>query len=129
MPESVKFSNFHIEMGLTHLQQQRSLHSLEGELTKRILLQQGVTQGEVGSPYFFILAVELSLIKINNTKLIQGINYAINLYQERPKVPKKMCGIFKHFARISDLQCNVEKTAVIPIGGRYESWHKRQGMS
>ena len=28
------------------------------------------------SPYIFILAVELLLIKINNTKLIQGINYA-----------------------------------------------------
>ena len=26
----------------------------------------------------------------------------------------------KHFARISGLQCNWEKTAVIPIGGKYD---------
>ena len=49
---------------------------LGGELTKRILLEQGVPQGDVVSPYIFILAAELFLIKINNTKLIQGINYA-----------------------------------------------------
>ena len=49
---------------------------LGGELTKRILLEQGVPQGDVVLPYIFILAVELLLIKINNTKLIQGINYA-----------------------------------------------------
>ena len=49
---------------------------LGGELTKRILLEQGVPQDNVVSPYIFILAVELLLIKINNTKLIQGINYA-----------------------------------------------------
>ena len=48
---------------------------LGGELTKKILLEQGVPQGDVVSPYIFILAVELLLIKINNTKLIQGINY------------------------------------------------------
>ena len=63
-------------MGLTYLQQQRSPHPPLGELTKRILLEQGVPQGLVVSPYIFILAVELLLIKINKTKLIQGINYA-----------------------------------------------------
>ena len=48
---------------------------LGGELTKRILLEQGVLQGNVVLPYMFILAVELLLIKINNTQLIKGINY------------------------------------------------------
>ena len=47
-----------------------------GELTKKILLEQGVPQGDVVSPYIFILVVELLLIKIKNTKQIQGINYA-----------------------------------------------------
>ena len=37
---------------------------LRGELTKKILLEQGVPQGDVVSPYIFILAVELLLIKI-----------------------------------------------------------------
>ena len=27
----------------------------------------------------------------------------------------------KHFARISGLHCNLEKTAVIPIGGNYNT--------
>ena len=49
---------------------------LGGELSKTILLEQGVPQGDVVSPYIFILAVELLLIKINNTKLIEGITYA-----------------------------------------------------
>ena len=26
----------------------------------------------------------------------------------------------KHFARISGLRCNLEETAVIPIGGKYD---------
>ena len=49
---------------------------LRGELTKRTLLERGVPQDDLFSPYIFILAVELLLIKLNNTKLIQGINYA-----------------------------------------------------
>ena len=42
---------------------------LGGELTKVILLEQGIPKGDEVSPYIFILAVELLLIKINNTKL------------------------------------------------------------
>ena len=45
---------------------------LRGELTKKILLEQGVPQGNVVSPYVFILAVEILLIKINNTRHIKG---------------------------------------------------------
>ena len=39
---------------------------LGGELTKKILLEQGVPQGDVVSPYIFILAVEILLIKIKH---------------------------------------------------------------
>ena len=63
-------------MGLIIFLQQRSLHPPGGELNKKILLEQGVPQGDVLSPYVFILAVELSLIKINNTKLLEGITFA-----------------------------------------------------
>ena len=49
---------------------------LGGELTKKILLEQGVTQVDVILSYVLKLADVLLLIKINNTKLIQGINYA-----------------------------------------------------
>ena len=43
---------------------------LGGELTKRILLEQGVPQGDAVLTYIFKLAIELLLMKINNTKLI-----------------------------------------------------------
>ena len=49
---------------------------LGGELTKKILLEQGVPQGDVVSPYIFILAVEIFLIKIIHTKNIKEITYA-----------------------------------------------------
>ena len=73
------------------------------------------------------------LIKINNTKLIQGINYAkkesrsetfaddTSIFIKRDPTYLGRCVEFlKHFARISGLQCNLEKTAIIPIGGNYE---------
>ena len=106
---------------------------LEGDLIKRILLERRVPQGDVVSPYIFILAVELLLIKINNTKLIQGINYAqkesrsetfaddTSIFIKRDPTYLRRCIEFlKHFARISGLQCNLEKTAVIQIGGNYD---------
>ena len=55
---------------------QRSIHVLEGELAKKILLEGGVPK-ELWFLYMcFFLAVKLILIKINNTNLIDGIPYA-----------------------------------------------------
>ena len=47
-----------------------------GHLTEKIILEQGVPQGDVVSPYVFILMVEILLIKINHTANIEGINFA-----------------------------------------------------
>ena len=49
---------------------------LGGHLTECINLEQGVPQGDIISPYLFILMVEILLIKINTTKNITGITYA-----------------------------------------------------
>ena len=49
---------------------------MKGFFKERILLKQGVPQGDIISPYIFILAVEVLLIKINNTINIRGITYA-----------------------------------------------------
>ena len=38
-----------------------------------MFLEQGVPQGDVVSLYVFILAVEFLLIRINNTKLTEGV--------------------------------------------------------
>ena len=51
---------------------------LGGELTKKILLEQGHPEGDVVFPCIFILAVENLLIKVNHTKNIEGITYAKN---------------------------------------------------
>ena len=71
-------------------------------------------------------------IKINNTKLIQGIDYAQKearsetfaddisiLIRRDPTYLRRCIEFLKPFARISGLHCNLE-TAVIPIGGNYD---------
>ena len=73
------------------------------------------------------------MIKINNTKLIYGINYVqkesrsetfandISICIRRdPRYLRRCVEFLKHFARISGLQCSLEKTAVIPIVGNYD---------
>ena len=85
------------------------------------------------SLYVFILAMELLLIKINNTKLIKGITYAQKEVRSEtfaddtsicikrdPRYLRRCVEFLKHFARISGLQCNLEQNAVIPIGGNYD---------
>ena len=45
-----------------------------GHLTVKILLEQGVPQGDIISPFIFIIiAVEILLIKITNSRHIEGI--------------------------------------------------------
>ena len=47
-----------------------------GHMSNEIHLRQGVPQGDVISPYIFILMVELLLLKINYTKNLTGIIFA-----------------------------------------------------
>ena len=88
--------------------------------------EQGVPQGDVVSPYIFILAVEILLIKINHTKNLKGITYAKKesrsetfaddtsiFIQRNPEYLRECVNILKQFANISGLQCNLEKTSVL----------------
>ena len=43
---------------------------------EKITLEQGVPQGDVLSPYIFNIAVEFLLLKITNTKTIEGVKFA-----------------------------------------------------
>ena len=49
-----------------------------GNLTDPIFLEQGVPQGDIISPYLFIIMVEVLLIKITKSKNITGVVYALN---------------------------------------------------
>ena len=53
---------------------------MDGHLTEKILLEQGVPQGDIISPYIFIISVEILLIKITQSKNIKGV-----------KIGKKEC--------------------------------------
>ena len=46
---------------------------LGGHLSEKIFLRQGVPQGDVISPYIFLLVVEILSIKINDTKNLTGV--------------------------------------------------------
>ena len=50
---------------------------INGHLSSTIKLQQGVPQGDVVSPYIFLLMVEILLIKITKTKHLTG--YGVRL--------------------------------------------------
>ena len=100
-----------------------------GHLTDKIRLGQGVPQGDVISPYIFILTVEILLIKINYSKNLKGIKYAkyegrsetfaddTTIYLERSeKNLRTAINYIESFATISGLSCNLDKTCVVPCG-------------
>ena len=102
---------------------------LGGNLSKKILLEQEVPQGDVISPYIFIIAVEILLIKITYTKNLTGITFGsiegrsetfaddTTIYLERsPENLRNAVKYLQRYAAISGLQCNLDKTSVIPIG-------------
>ena len=100
-----------------------------GHLTEKIILEQGVPQGDIISPYLFIIMVEILLIKISYTKHITGITYAkhearaetfaddTTLFMERNEHNlRNATKYIQHFHEISGLACNIDKTHIIPIG-------------
>ena len=102
-------------------------------MTEKINLEQGVPQGDVISPYIFILVVEILLIKINFTSHLKGINYSktesrsetfaddTTIFLTRSSANLENCvKILKDFTNLSGLHCNIDKTNVIPIGGNFD---------
>ena len=113
----------------TFLKNREAQILLGGHLTECINLEQGVPQGDVISPYLFIMMVEILLLKITSTKNITGITYATKesraetfaddttLFMERNEENlRNVTKYIQHFHKISGLACNIEKTYVIPIG-------------
>ena len=104
-----------------------------GHLTDQIILEQGVPQGDIISPFIFILCVEILLIKITKTKHITGITYGsredrANTYADDTTFfmlrtennLRNTMKILEDFEKLSGLQCNIDKTKCVPIGGNYD---------
>ena len=105
-----------------------------GHLTDTIHLQQGVPQGDIISPYLFLIMVEVLLIKITKTKNITGVTYAlrdaraeafaddITLFMKRcPNNLKYATKYITAFHKISGLACNIDNK-VLTIANDYVSW-------
>ena len=100
-----------------------------GHLTDRILLEQGVPQGDIISPFIFIIAVEILLIKITKSRHIKGIplgkdeckgqtfadDTTLTILREEKSL-RACVRYINHFKDISGLGANIDKTMVIPIG-------------
>ena len=98
-------------------------------MSKKILFEQGVPQGNVISPYIFLLSVEILALKIKHTKNLTGITYAwrearaeifaddLSAMVERSEENlRNFTRILALFHSVSGLKCNLDKTFVVPIG-------------
>ena len=106
-----------------------------GHLTLKILLEQGVPQGDIISPFIFIIAVEILLIKITKSRHIKGIKLQTeeeiraqtladdtSLLIERCEASLKSCVKFiTKLSRISSLHANLDKTRVVPFGSNFDT--------
>ena len=102
---------------------------LGGHLSKKIFLEQGVPQGDVISPYIFLLSVEILALKIKYTKNLTEVIFAKE--EERAEIfaddlsamvlrteenLRNFSKILMLFHTVSGLKCNMDKTFVIPVG-------------
>ena len=100
-----------------------------GHLSKKIILAQGVPQGDVISPYIFLLCVEILALKVNYTKNLTGVVYAKKeahaknfaddfsaMVLRTEENLRNFSKILTLFHSVSGLKCNLDKTFVIPVG-------------
>ena len=102
---------------------------MDGHLTDKIHLEQGVPQGDIILPYSFIIAVKILLIKITKSKNIQGVRIGkkeckaqtfaddTTILIKRDKASlRASIHYIEEFKLISGLAANLDKTNVIPYG-------------
>ena len=104
-----------------------------GHLTVKILLEQAVPQGDIISPFIFIIAVEILLIKITNSRHIKGITLETDeeiraqTFADDTSLLIQRCitsllafvRYIEHFSKISGLHANLDKTKVVPFGDNF----------
>ena len=102
---------------------------MDGHLMEKIVLEQGVLQGDIISPFIFIIAVEILLIKITQKKYIKGVQIGkkeccaqtfaddTTILIKRDEESLRACiQYIEDFKSISGLAANLDKTNVIPYG-------------
>ena len=109
-----------------------------GHIPFKILLEQGVPQGDVISPFIFIRALEILLIKNTNSRHINGITLETeeeiraqtfaddtSLLIQRCIISLMACIIYSdNFSKISGLHAILGKTKVIPFGNNFNAKDK-----
>merc|ERR1711947_58051 len=98
-------------------------------LSEKFFLRQGVPQGDVISPYIFLLCVEILALKVNYTKNLTGVVFAKKegiskifaddfsaMVLRTEENLRNFSRILTLFHAVSGLKCNLDKTFVIPVG-------------
>ena len=105
---------------LLFLKKRETYLLLKGHMEEKILLEQGVPQGELLSPYIFNICVEILLLKITKTVQLEGVTFAkgearCEAYADDTTIVVKrteenlrnLVQIIKDFTKISGLHANV----------------------
>ena len=101
---------------------------LNGHLTDIIPLEQGAPQGNIISPFIFIIVVEILLIKITKSKIMKGVKMdeeeckaqtfaddTTCLIAREEESSRKCIQYIDDFKLISGLVANLDKTNLIPF--------------
>merc|ERR1712215_516685 len=102
---------------------------LGGHLSKKILLEQGVPQGDVISSYIFLLSVDILALKIKHTKNLTRKTFSRRearaeifaddlsaMVERSEKNLRNFTRILVLFHSVSGLKCNLDKTFLVPVG-------------
>ena len=95
---------------------------INGHMEEKITLDQGVPQGDILSPYIFNICVEILLLKVTETNLLEGVTWAKGqnsceaypddttiIIKRSEQNLRNLVKIITDFAGISGLQVNLKK--------------------
>ena len=127
--ENLNFGDNMIQLVSLFFNNREAIILMAGHLTNKIFLKQGVPQGDIISPFIFIIVVEILLIKITKSKNIKGLllgteeiraqTFADDTTLTIERIERSLRACVRYiegFRLISGLSANLDKTNVIPIG-------------